>query len=159
MLGIELMILKKSHQEAIHYYLAQKFLCWDHFLEQVCFIYCYQWAFDGFSPLVGYPKWKVRCSTAAVSLSEDAKVEIDQQDSKDRQEGGKVNKEPFTIFLTSLGPSHTANNIAPNEYKGVVNSSGLVVYKGSNTTDKKGTRKSKRLKVNSGCEQWCGDWT
>ena len=28
--------------------------------------------------LVGYPKWKVRCSTAAVSLSEDAKVEIDQ---------------------------------------------------------------------------------
>ena len=24
--------------------------------------------------LVGYPKWKVRCSTAAVSLSEDAKV-------------------------------------------------------------------------------------
>ena len=27
-----------------------------------------------FSFLVGYPKWKVRCSTAAVSLSEDAKV-------------------------------------------------------------------------------------
>ena len=24
--------------------------------------------------LVGYPKWKVRCSTAAVSLSENAKV-------------------------------------------------------------------------------------
>ena len=33
---------------------------------------------DGFLPLVGYPKWKVRCSTAAVSLSKDAKVEIDQ---------------------------------------------------------------------------------
>ena len=28
--------------------------------------------------LVGYPKWKVRCSTTTVSLSEDAKVEIDQ---------------------------------------------------------------------------------
>ena len=31
-----------------------------------------------FSFLVGYPKWKVRCSTTAVSLSKDAKVEIDQ---------------------------------------------------------------------------------
>ena len=30
------------------------------------------------SLLVGYPKWKVTCSKAAVSLSEDAKVEIDQ---------------------------------------------------------------------------------
>ena len=28
-----------------------------------------------FSFLVGYPKWKVRCSTATVSLSEDAKVD------------------------------------------------------------------------------------
>ena len=28
-----------------------------------------------FSPLVGYPKWKVRCRVAAISLSEDAKVE------------------------------------------------------------------------------------
>ena len=31
--------------------------------------------------LVGYPKWKVRCSTAAVSLSIVAKVEIDQRGS------------------------------------------------------------------------------
>ena len=30
-----------------------------------------------------------------------------------------------------------ANNFAPNEYRGVVNSSGLVVYKGSNARDKK----------------------
>ena len=34
---------------------------------------------------------------------------------------------------------HTdTNNFAPNEYRGVVNSSGLVVYKGSNARDKKG---------------------
>ena len=34
-------------------------------------------------------------------------------------------------LLTSPGPAHTANKFAPNEYKGVVNSSGLAVYKGS----------------------------
>ena len=34
-------------------------------------------------------------------------------------------------FLTSPGPAHTTSNFAPNEYRGVVNSSGLVVYKGS----------------------------
>ena len=31
---------------------------------------------------------------------------------------------------------HKTNNFAPNEYRGVVNSSGLVVYKGSNANDK-----------------------
>ena len=32
---------------------------------------------------------------------------------------------------------HTeTNNFAPNEYRGVVNPSGLVVYKGSNTSEK-----------------------
>ena len=46
---------------------------------------------------------------------------------------------------------HTAtNNFAPNKYRGLVNSSGLVVYKGSNARDKKGTSKSKKQKVNSG---------
>ena len=39
---------------------------------------------------------------------------------------------------------HKTNNFGPNEFKGVVNSSGLVVYKGSNT-EIKGTSKSKRL--------------
>ena len=42
-----------------------------------------------------------------------------------------MNKAPFTILLTSPGPAHTKNNFAPNEFGGVVNSSGLVVYKGS----------------------------
>ena len=40
-------------------------------------------------------------------------------------------------LLTSPGPANKANNFAPNEYRGVVNSSGLVVYKGSNTRDKR----------------------
>ena len=34
-------------------------------------------------------------------------------------------------LLPCPGPAHTAYNFAPNEYRGVVNSSGLAVYKGS----------------------------
>ena len=34
-------------------------------------------------------------------------------------------------LLTSPGPAHTTNNFAPNEYRGVVNSFSLAVYKGS----------------------------
>ena len=49
------------------------------------------------------------------------------------QVGGRVNNAPFDILLTQPGPAHTTNNFAPNEYKGVVNPSDLVVYKGSNT--------------------------
>ena len=49
------------------------------------------------------------------------------------QEGGEVNNGSVhnLRLLTSPVPAHTANNFAPNEYRGVVNSSGLVVYKGS----------------------------
>ena len=36
-------------------------------------------------------------------------------------------------MLTQPGLAHTTSNFAPNEYKEVVNLSGLVVYKGSNT--------------------------
>ena len=39
-------------------------------------------------------------------------------------------------LLTSPGPAHTTNNFAPNEYRGVLNPSGLVVHKGSNTSEK-----------------------
>ena len=43
-----------------------------------------------------------------------------------------------TIVVTALDVDlHKTNNFAPNEFRGVVNSSGLVVYKGSNTRDKK----------------------
>ena len=40
-------------------------------------------------------------------------------------------------LLTLPGPAHTTDNFAPNEYREVANLSGLVVYKGSNTTDKR----------------------
>ena len=73
------------------------------------------------SLFVGYSKWKVRCSTAAVSLSEDAKVEC-------RSVGLKRDTQGVTALDVDL---HTTNNFAPNEYRGVVNSSGLAVYKGS----------------------------
>ena len=51
------------------------------------------------------------------------------------QVGGRVNNAPFEILLTQPGPAHTTGNFAPNEYRGVVNPSGLDVYKGSNTKD------------------------
>ena len=55
------------------------------------------------------------------------------------QVGGKVNNGAVhnQRLLTSPGPTHTTNNFAPNEYRGVVNSSGLVVYKGLNARDRK----------------------
>src|SRR4051812_35365663 len=34
-------------------------------------------------------------------------------------------------LLTSPGPAHTTITFLPNEYRGVVNSSGLAIYKGS----------------------------
>ena len=49
------------------------------------------------------------------------------------QDGGKVNNGAVhnPRLLTSPGPAHTTSNFAPNEYRGVVNPSGLAVYKGS----------------------------
>ena len=47
------------------------------------------------------------------------------------QVGGRVNNALFEILLTQPGPAHTISNFAPNEYRGVVNPSSLVVYKGS----------------------------
>ena len=48
------------------------------------------------------------------------------------QEGGEVNNGVVQNlrFLTSPGPAHTQIASLPNEYRGVVNSSGLVVYEG-----------------------------
>ena len=53
------------------------------------------------------------------------------------QEGGKVNNGVVhnSRLLTSPGPTHTTSNFAPNEYRGVVNPSGLAVYKVSNKKD------------------------
>ena len=68
-----------------------------------------------------------------VSLNEDAKVEYRPVGLKEIQVGGKVNNGAVRNLrlLTSPGPAHTTSNFAPNEYKGVFNSSGLAVYKGS----------------------------
>src|SRR4051812_6056581 len=68
-----------------------------------------------------------------VSLSKDDKVEYRPVGLQERQEGGKVNNGAVhnSRLLTSPGPAHTTSNFAPNEYRGVVNSSGLAVYKGS----------------------------
>ena len=60
--------------------------------------------------------------------------------------GGKVNNDAVYNLDCSLHLDlHTTNNFAPNEYRGVVNSSGLVVYKGS-TQEIKGTNKVKTEK-------------
>ena len=68
-----------------------------------------------------------------VSLSEDAKVEYRPVGLQEIQVGGKVNNGAVhnSRLLTSPGPAHTTSNFAPNEYRGVVNPSGLAVYKGS----------------------------
>ena len=42
-----------------------------------------------------------------------------------------MNNAPFEILLTQPGPAHTISNFSPNEYIGVVNPSGLALYKGS----------------------------
>ena len=64
---------------------------------------------DGFSPLVGYPKWKVSdVVQQKVSLSEDAKVEYRTSRTQEIQVGGKVNNGavPNSRLLTSPGPAH-----------------------------------------------------
>ena len=63
----------------------------------------------------------LRCSIAVISLDEDTKV-IEP-----------VGLQEIQVGVTALDMDlHTAtNNFAPNEYRGFVNSSGLVVYKGS----------------------------
>ena len=71
----------------------------------------------------------MRCSTTAVSLSEDTKV-IDRR-TRETQEG--VNGAEIVVgwYKVDVNLHTDTNNFAPNEYGGVVNSSGLAVYKGS----------------------------
>ena len=80
--------------------------------------------------LVGYPKWKVDADSGKFPS-----VKIPRFVSSRTQKD--------TLGVTTLHMDlHTTNNFAPNEYRGVVNSSGLVVYKGS-TQEIKGTKESK----------------
>src|SRR3954464_5190815 len=86
-------------------------------------------------PSLVTPSGRVDVAKQQVSLSKDSKVEYRQVGLQEIQVGGRVNNAPFMILLTQPGPAHTTSNFAPNEYRGVVNPSGLVVYKGSNTKD------------------------
>src|SRR4051812_5150902 len=86
------------------------------------------------SLLVGYPKCKVRSSVAtSFPLANMLRFRLSPVGLQEIQEGGKVNNGVVhnSRLLTSPGPAHTTSNFAPNEYRGVVNSSGLAVYKGS----------------------------
>ena len=82
-------------------------------------------------PSLVTPSGRFDVAQQQVSLSKDAKVECRPVGLQEIKVGGKVNKAPFTILLTSPGPAHTTSDSAPNKYKGVVNSSGLAVYNGS----------------------------
>src|SRR3954465_15186469 len=84
-------------------------------------------------PLLVTPSGRFDVAQQQVSLREDAKVEYRPVGLQEIQVGGKVkNGSVHNLgLLTSPGPAHTANNFSPNEFRGVVNSSGLAVYKGS----------------------------
>ena len=86
-------------------------------------------------PSLVTPSGRFDVAQQQVSLSEDAKVEYRPVGLQEIQVEGRVNNAPFKILLTQSGPAHTTINFAPNEYRGVVNPSGLAVYKGSNARD------------------------
>src|SRR3954465_11010217 len=86
-------------------------------------------------PSLVTPSGRFDVAQQQVSLSKDAKVEYRSVGLQEIQVGGRVNNAQIEILLTQPGPAHTTSNFAPNEYKGVVNPSGLAVYKGSNTRD------------------------
>src|ERR1043165_9946619 len=74
----------------------------------------------GWSTLpLGYPKWKVDVDNGKFPSVKIRRF-VSSRSQKD------------TLGVTALDMDlHKTNNFAPNEYRGVVNSSGLVVYKGS----------------------------
>src|ERR1043165_4872162 len=86
-------------------------------------------------PSLVTPSGRFDVAQQKVSLNEYAKVEYRPVGLQEIQVGGRVNNTPFEILLTQPGPAHTTSNFAPNEYRGVVNPSGLAVYKGSNARD------------------------
>ena len=68
-----------------------------------------------------------------VSLSEDARFRLSPVGLQRIQVGGKVNNGVVHNrgCLLHLDLRTDTNNLAPNEFRGVVSSSGLAVYKGS----------------------------
>src|SRR3954467_5886424 len=84
-------------------------------------------------PSLDTPSGRFDVAQQQVSLSKDAKVEYRPVGLQEIQVAGKVNNDAVHNrgLLTSPGPAHTTSNFAPNEYRGVFNSYGLAVYKGS----------------------------
>src|SRR3954468_8772634 len=84
-------------------------------------------------PSLVTPSGRFDVAQQQVSLSEVAKVEYRPVGLQERQVGGQVNNGAVhnLRLLNSPGPAHTTNNFAPSEFRGVVNSLGLAVYKGS----------------------------
>jgi len=81
------------------------------------------------SPLIGYPKWKGRCSLEDNFTSVKIPRFIEPVGLAEIQVGANgVSNLAIDVDLHT-----TTNNFAPNEYRGIVNPSGVVVYKGSNT--------------------------
>ena len=89
-------------------------------------------------PSLVTPSGRFGVAQQQVSLSEDAKVEYRPVGLQERQVGGKVNNGAVhnSRLLTSPGPAHTTSNLAPNEYRGVVNPFGLAIYKVSNARER-----------------------
>src|SRR4051812_5528583 len=83
------------------------------------------------------PRWLpqvegLRCRIAAISLSKYTKVCLRRTHRKYK----KVSTAPEVCWMKTkvdVDLHTTTNNFATNEYRGVVNPSGLAVYKGSNT--------------------------
>ena len=92
-------------------------------------------------PSLVTPSGRFDVAQQQVSLSEDAKVEYRPVGLEEIQVGGKVNNGAIHNrgCLLHLDLHIDTDNFAPNEFRGVVNSSGLAVYKGSTQEIKSGT--------------------
>src|SRR4051794_38309822 len=86
-------------------------------------------------PSLVTPSERLRSRQQQVSLGEDTKVESTSRtpssSSRWQENNGAVYNQGC---LLDLDLHTTTNNFAPNEFREVVNLSGLVVYKGSNTS-------------------------
>ena len=89
--------------------------------------------------------------SSRISLGKDTKVEIEPVGLQVLREGGKVNNGAVhnrgCLLYLDL---HTQQvTLFPTKFREVVNLSGLVVYKGSNTRGNKSATEKKRKTVNS----------
>src|SRR4051812_32643573 len=81
------------------------------------------------------PSGRLDVDSSKFPLAEMLRLSIKPVGLQEIQVGGSVNNVPFEILLNQPRPAHTTSKFSPNEYRGVVNPSNLVVYKGSNARD------------------------